>query len=575
MASSCISCGQQLEASWKVCPTCGEKVPQGPVCDGCGQQLQADWKACPGCGRSTQKQPSASLDVGDSTVHTLTQNVTNITYADQQSAAVAPPQQIVRREYCNSCGRVLPDDHFLCLGCRTPSCMDCRSPSGTCLSCNPYRPPSSPGVVRANITSGDATISWDKPADDGGKPIRGYTVSIPEIPGKHADVAEDTQTVMHDIPEGGPYTFVVTARNEIGLGPRSESSPVQVFVTYCSSCGRVLSDDHFLCSECKNPSCMDCRSPMGTCLSCDPYRPPGAPGNVEAEIDRSDATVSWSKPTDDGGKPIFEYTVGIQELPGKHVSVKDGTSSVIADLPAGGPYTFTVTATNEIGAGPKTESLPLKVTLKPCDRCEIVLDDDPVACEDCGGGFGPECIATSGLCIDCHANTLPGSPGEVTASLMLGNVDDIEVSWRPSDDQGGSPVTEYVVRCVEDSSNTVSVDASSFVQSTVRMYSKYCLSCGTKNTTDLQFCTECGETRLTAQSAPDEEQRYTTAVRLLAIGESYSFTVSAVNSAGESAPSPPSDSIMRKYSKYCLSCGCENSSDLQFCNRCGEIQIMT
>ena len=520
-------------------------------------------------------QPSSSLDVEDSTIQNLTHNVTNITYAGEQSFPVGAPPQGIRRQYCNSCGNTLADNHFQCLKCKTLSCMDCRSSLGPCLSCNPYRSPGSPGVVRANIASSDATISWDRPADDGGKPIIGYTVSIRELPDKIMEVSDTTHTVMHDIPEGGPYTFVVTARSEIGLGPNSESSPVQVSMQYCNSCGRVLPDDHFLCPQCKNPSCMDCRSPLGTCLSCNPYRSPGAPGNVKAEIDRSDATVSWSKPADDGGKPILEYTVGIQELPGKHVSVKEKTSAVIDDLPSGGPYTFTVTATNEIGVGPKTESLPLEVKLTSCDKCEIVLDDDPVACEGCGGGFGPECIATPGLCIDCHEKALPGSPGEVTASLMPNNVDDIEVSWQPSDDQGGSPVTEYVVRCVEDSSITVSVDASSFTQSTERKYPKYCLSCGADNTTDLQFCTECGETHPTAPSASDEEQRYTAAVRLLAIGESYSFTVSAVNSVGESAPSSPSDSIMRKYPKYCQSCLNENLSDLQFCNICGNIQIVT
>jgi len=521
-------------------------------------------------------QPSTSLAVEDSTIQNLTHNVTNITYAGDQPFPGGASQQGIRRQYCNSCGNTLADNHFRCLKCKTLSCMDCRSPLGPCLSCNPDRSPGSPGVVRANIASSDATISWDRPADDGGKPILGYTVSILEIPDRRLDVEQETYTtLMNDIPKGGPYTFVVTARNEIGVGAKSESLPVQSSVTYCNSCGRVLPDDHFLCSKCKNPSCMDCRSPLGTCLSCNPYKPPGVPGNVKSEIDRSDATVSWSKPADDGGKPILEYTVGIQELPGKHVSVKDGTSAVIDDLPAGGPYTFTVTATNEIGVGPKTESLPLEVKLTSCDRCEIVLDDDPVACEGCGGGFGPECIATPGLCIDCDEKALPGSPGEVTASLMPNNVDDIEVSWQPSDDQGGSPVTEYVVRCVEDSSITVSVDASSFTQSTERKYPKFCLSCGADNTIDLQFCTMCGETHPTTPSALDEEQRFTASVRLLAIGESYSFTVSAVNSVGESAPSSPSDSIMRKYPKCCNSCGNENSLDLQFCNICGEIQIVT
>ena len=202
------------------------------MCNGCGQQLQPGWKACPACGVSTQLQPSTSLDVEDSTIQNLTHNVTNITYAGEQPSQAGAPPQGIRHGYCNSCGNTLSDNHFQCLQCRKLSCMSCRSSSGSCLSCNPYRLPSSPGVVRANIVSADsdgiendATISWDRPADDGGKPISGYTVSIKEIPDKIMEVSDTTHTVMHDIPEGGPYTFMVTASSEIGIGPGSASSP--------------------------------------------------------------------------------------------------------------------------------------------------------------------------------------------------------------------------------------------------------------------------------------------------------------------------------------------------------------
>ena len=168
---------------------------------------------------------------------------------------------------------------------------------------------------------------------------------------------------------------------------------------------------------------------------------------------------------------------------------------------------------------------------------------------------------------------MPGSPGQVIAQLMPNNIDGVEVSWQPSDERDGTPVTGYVVRCVEDSSLTVSVDASSFAQSTQRKYQKYCLSCSADNTSDLQFCTECGQTFPTTQSGLDEEPSYIANVRLLAVGQSYSFTVSAISDAGESAPSSPSNYVVRRYPKYCRSCGTGNEADLQFCNTCGEIQI--
>jgi hypothetical protein len=117
---------------------------------------------------------------------------------------------------------------------------------------------------------------------------------------------------------------------------------------------------------------------------------------------------------------------------------------------------------------------------------------------------------------------------------MPNNVDDIEVSWQPSDDQGGSPVTEYVVRCVEDSSITVSVGASSFTR-------KYCPSCGDEIQSGLQNCMGCGATY---PAGSDKEQIFTAMAHLPTIGQSYSFTVSAVNSTGESGPSSPSNAIL-------------------------------
>jgi hypothetical protein len=348
------------------------------------------------------------------------------------------------------------------------------------------------------------------------------------------DVEKDTYTaVMHEIPEGGPYTFVVTARNEIGVGPSSQSVPVEVSVAYCNSCGNELPDDHFMCTNCKNRSCIKCRSPLGPCLSCNPYQAPGSPANVNVDFVRQDATVSWSEPAFDGGKPIIEYIVGVEELPGKHVKVKEGTSAVIDDLPAGVPYTFTVTASNEIGVGPQSESVQSEIPLKSCDICRIILDGDPVSCDGCEGEFGPECIDTSGLCINCHANALPGSPDEVNVELLPKNLDDLEVSWQPPDHQGDSPVTEYLVRCVEDPSITVSADASSFAR-------KYCPSCGDERQSSLPNCMGCGTTY---PAGSDEKRLLTTTVHLPTIGQSYSFTVSAINSTGEGPLSAPSNPI--------------------------------
>ncbi|MQF69596.1 hypothetical protein FIM12_04615 [SAR202 cluster bacterium AD-804-J14_MRT_500m] len=79
--------------------------------------------------------------VGESTLHTFSENGPNWTLEELRHLRTPDP------EHCNSCGRRLPDDHFLCFECKELSCMNCRSSTGACLSCNPYRSPRIPGIV--------------------------------------------------------------------------------------------------------------------------------------------------------------------------------------------------------------------------------------------------------------------------------------------------------------------------------------------------------------------------------------------------------------------------------------------
>jgi len=244
---------------------------------------------------------------------------------------------------------------------------------------------------------------------------------------------------------------------------------------------------------------------------------PGVLSGITVEIDGHDAIISWLKPADDGGTPILGYTVDVEELPGKQLSVEEGTQVLMGDLPEGGPYTFTVTAKNENGDGPKSKASPAEVTVPHCDKCGIEVEGDPVTCRECGGGVGPECLAISGLCGACHETAVPvvlnliqilrqlrapESPSAVHVSLVPINTDEAVVSWKAPEGHGISPVTGYRVRCVEDSSIAVSTD-----------------------------------------SATDEHGRCATIVPDVAVGRSYSFIVSAVNNQGESLPSEPSTPI--------------------------------
>ncbi len=84
-----------------------------------------------------------------------------------------------------------------------------------------------------------------------------------------------------------------------------------------------------------------------------PAGPPAAPTNVTATAFDGGATVTFTAPSD-GGSPITGYTV--TSSPGGFKAQVTGTppttSIGISGLTNGTKYTFTVTATNVIGAGP-------------------------------------------------------------------------------------------------------------------------------------------------------------------------------------------------------------------------------
>ena len=93
---------------------------------------------------------------------------------------------------------------------------------------------------------------------------------------------------------------------------------------------------------------------------------PTAPTDVSAVAGEASATVSWSAPDSDGGSSITGYTVTASP-DGETCTTVGARSCAVDDLANGVPYTFTVTATNEIGTSdPSDPSDP--VTPSPTAR---------------------------------------------------------------------------------------------------------------------------------------------------------------------------------------------------------------
>lgn len=101
---------------------------------------------------------------------------------------------------------------------------------------------------------------------------------------------------------------------------------------------------------------------------------PDAPSNVMAvALDSNQSTVSWTSP-DDGGSDVTSTTV--TATPGGNSCTAPGTdtSCVVTGLAGGTRHTFTVVATNAVGAGPASDGVtvlvgPLPVTLDASHPC--------------------------------------------------------------------------------------------------------------------------------------------------------------------------------------------------------------
>jgi hypothetical protein len=199
----------------------------------------------------------------------------------------------------------------------------------------PQSVPGAPTSVTAvNATpvgagSGTVNLTFNAPADTGGRPILSYTaVSSPG--GVSATVGAVTGSGTGSIQVTGlsvgtSYTFTVYATNGAGNGPASDPS---------------------------NPV-----TPAGVGTP----SPPLVPG--ASTLDQA-SYVSCLPPADDGGSAITSYTV--TSSPGGITATGPSCPILVEGLTDGTTYTFTVTATNADGgtsqpsqpAGPVTPHVP-------------------------------------------------------------------------------------------------------------------------------------------------------------------------------------------------------------------------
>jgi fibronectin type 3 domain-containing protein len=278
-------------------------------------------------------------------------------------------------------------------------------------------PPGTPTAVTATAGNASATISWAAPAS-GGSPITGYRITTSGAGAPAPIIFNSTATseTVTGLTNGNSYTFTIAAINAIGTG--SDSAPSNAVV---------------------------------------PATVPVAPTGVAATAGVGSASVSWTAPAN-GGSPITGYRITTTGTgaPAPIIFNSTATTQTISSLTAGNSYTFTVAAINALGTGADS---------------------------------------TASNAVTPTAN-VPGTPTNVTAT---GGNASATVTWAAPASNGGSSITGYRVT-----------------------------TSGTGAPPPIIFNSTATSETVTG----------------LTNGNSYTFTVAAINAIGTGSDSAPSNAVL-------------------------------
>jgi len=179
--------------------------------------------------------------------------------------------------------------------------------------------PDQPQNLQAFGGNALAVVTFSSPNSDGGSPVTSYSVIATDQTngGRGGQVATGSGSpiTVTGLTNGDSYSFAVVATNNLGSG--------QAATTFNVTPGAV----------------------------------PSVPQNVSASATNGQAVVSFTPPATDGGSSIFSYVVAVTDHtnPGccGPQTVNGSASPItVSSLTNGHAYTFTVSATNNVGTGP-------------------------------------------------------------------------------------------------------------------------------------------------------------------------------------------------------------------------------
>ena len=194
-------------------------------------------------------------------------------------------------------------------------------------------PPGPPTSLTATASSAtQINLSWNPPPDNGGPPVIGYQIQYQIDSGNFATLVSNTGTAATGyshtgLSTGHSYTYKVFAINSVGTSNSSNTSsavPVQIISA--------------------------------------PYPPTSLVANPASE---TSIVLSWAAPTNDGGSPITGYLVEYKVGAGSYSVLFPNnvlTTCLQKGLITGTTYTYRVSAINSIGTSlPSNEASAIPV----------------------------------------------------------------------------------------------------------------------------------------------------------------------------------------------------------------------